>query len=190
MIHEMRIYDLAVGKAAAYIELFRSVGVVAVTRHLPMAGYWLAESGPLNRLYHLWIYESLSERDACRAGLANDDAWTSGFVPLGFPLITRQQNLLLSLTHSSDGFDQVIKARKQPHPAQPNGPMYAPGFMSLAFGIRLGDDLGNRPVARWMVLSGAQPKDELALFDTAGLETPSAARDHVVLRPLSVSPLR
>ena len=190
MIHEMRIYDLAVGKAPAYIELFRSVGVAAVTRHLPMAGYWLAESGPLNRLYHLWIYENLAERDACRAGLANDDEWTSGFVPLGFPLIMRQQNMLLRLTHSSDAFDQVIKVRKEPHPAQPNGPMYAPGLMSLAFGRHLGDDIGNTPVARWTVLSGAKLNDELALFDTAGLETSSEARDHVVLRPLSVSPLR
>lgn len=190
MIHEMRIYDLAVGKAPAYIELFRSVGVAAVTRHLPMAGYWLAESGPLNRLYHLWIYENLAERDACRAGLANDDEWTSGFVPLGFPLIMRQQNMLLCLTHSSDRFDRVIAARKQPHPAQPNGPMYAPDLMSLAFGTGFGDDLGNGPLARWTVLSGAKGKDELALFDTAGLEIPSTARDHVVLRPLSLSPLR
>ena len=75
MIFELRAYDLIPGKAPDYIDLFRKDGVQYVTRHLPMGGYWLTDSGMLNRLYHLWIYESLEERMECRAGLATDADW-------------------------------------------------------------------------------------------------------------------
>ena len=73
MLFELRTYDLKPGKAPVYLEFFRTAGVALVTRHLPMMGYWMVESGRLNRIEHLWAYRDMAERDACRAGLAEQD---------------------------------------------------------------------------------------------------------------------
>jgi len=110
MIFEWRSYDLRVGKAPEYLALFSREGVQHATRHLPMGGYWLAESGALNRIHHLWIYDSLAERDACRAGLAQETGWVQGFVPRGFPLIERQENRLMRLERGSDVLAAVAGA--------------------------------------------------------------------------------
>ena len=54
-----------------------------ITRHLPLVGYWLTEVGPLNRIEHLWAYESLADRAARRGRLMGDTEWTGGFLPRG-----------------------------------------------------------------------------------------------------------
>ena len=61
-----------------------------MTRHLPLLGYWLTESGRLNVLHHLGAYTDLDDRAARRAGLAADTEWSSGFGPRAFPLIENQ----------------------------------------------------------------------------------------------------
>ena len=61
MLFELRTYDLKPGKAPAYLEFFRTFGVRLVTRHLPMGGYWMVESGRLNRIEHLWITQLLPQ---------------------------------------------------------------------------------------------------------------------------------
>lgn len=121
MIFEWRSYDLGVGKALEYLNLFSREGVQYATRHLPMGGYWLAESGPLNRIHHLWIYNSLAERDACRAGLAQETGWVQGFMPRGFPLIVRQENRLMRLERGSDALERVVAGRLRTHPALAEG---------------------------------------------------------------------
>ena len=34
-----------------------------------MVGYYVTESGPLNLVVHLWAYDSLDQRDKCRAAM-------------------------------------------------------------------------------------------------------------------------
>ena len=84
MFFELRTYDLKPGKAPVYLDFFRTFGVSRVTRHLPMIGYWQVESGRLNRIEHLWAYDSFEERDACRAGLLSETEWMVDFVPKAF----------------------------------------------------------------------------------------------------------
>lgn len=184
MIFEWRSYDLAAGRAAEYLALFSRDGVQHATRHLPMGGYWLAESGTLNRIHHLWIYATLAERDACRAGLAADAGWTRGFVPRAFPLILRQENRLLRLVRGSTALEAVVAGRRRAHPAPPgDAPLFAPGFMTLTQGAAPADAL-----AVWETTHGTAPGDVLAL--SAGLPAaPPGARAHQMLRALAVSPL-
>jgi len=71
------------GSAMAYVELFSQFGVVLVSKHLPLVGYWHSEVGELNQLWHPWAYESMNE--ARRAGprsAPNGAGWKSSQVRL------------------------------------------------------------------------------------------------------------
>lgn len=192
MIFELRAYDLIPGKAPDYIELFRKDGVQYVTRHLPMGGYWLTDSGMLNRLYHLWIYESLEERMECRAGLAADADWNTRFVPKGFPLILSQRNMLMEVTEASSDLQAVVAARRASHAGQGDAdPMFGPDYLSLTSGPALAD--GAELLGRWRCVSGENPGRVTTLYrhrrDDPFSTAPGAER-HELLRALSCSPLR
>ena len=191
MLHELRIYDLRPGAVPAYADLFRVRGLPHVTRHLPMVGYWATDSGALNRLYHLWVYDSLAERDTCRAGLAADPDWMQGFVPEGFALIRRQQNLLLRLEAGSPAMDRAVAARQTHRPAvAPATPLFAPGRMSLVESPA-GPEDGTR-IARWRVISGDRPGRSLALHahgEGDPFATAAGTTRHEILRAFSFSPL-
>lgn len=193
MLYELRAYDLVAGKAPAYLELFRTAGVQYVTRHLPMAGYWLTDSGMLNRLYHLWIYESLEERAACRAGLAGDRDWNEGFVPKGFPLIAAQRNFIMKLEDSSPLLDAVTEARKTVHVGQEDEePMFSPDLLSLAFGASGTSSEQTERLGVWKIVSGSKVGTKVSLYrhlDGNALSTSAGAECHVVLRACGFSPI-
>ena len=192
MIYELRAYDLKPGQGPTYLDVFRKAGVQYVTRHLPMGGYWLTDSGVLNRLYHLWIYESLGERLACRAGLAGDADWNGGFVPQGFPLIVAQRNFLMGLQEGSEALSQVVADRKQVHPGQTDcTPMFADAYLSLTFGAAR--HAGAEILGRWQVISGEGPGRIVTLYRHGAddpMATAEGAERHELLRSLSCSPLR
>lgn len=193
MIFELRAYDLVPGKGPEYLDLFRRNGVQYVTRHLPMGGYWLTDSGALNRLYHLWIYENLDERLACRASLAQDAEWGQEFVPKGFALILSQRNMLMELLEGSGDLDTVLARRTACHAGQgEDDPMFAPDYLSLVAGEAA--PAGSPMLARWRVVSGETPGQVLTLFRHGGGDDPFAtapgAERHELLRALSFSPLR
>ena len=192
MIFELRAYDLIAGKGPEYLDLFRRDGVQYVTRHLPMGGYWLTDSGMLNRLYHLWIYESLDERLACRAGLAGDAEWNQRFVPKGFPLILSQANMLMEQLEGSDALSAVVASRKDVHAGQSaDDPMFAPDYLSLTVGEMRSEEA--ELLGRWRVLSGEVPGAVVTLYCHAGSDpfvTAKGTERHELLRSLSCSPLR
>lgn len=192
MIFELRAYDLVPGTGPEYLDLFRRDGVQYVTRHLPMGGYWLTDSGMLNRLYHLWIYESLEERLACRAGLAGDADWNGRFVPKGFPLIVAQRNMLMALQAGSAPLEAVVAARKTVHAGQgAEDPMFAPAYLSLTEGAARTD--GAELLGRWQVISGEAPGSIVTLYrhlDSDPFATAEGVQRHELLRSLSCSPLR
>ncbi|WP_434287759.1 NIPSNAP family protein [Celeribacter sp. SCSIO 80788] len=188
MIHELRAYDLKPGTGPAYLALFMRQGMGAVTRHLPMAGYWLTDTGALNRLYHLWIYESLEERAAARVGLGADRDWTEGFVPEGFPMIVTQRNMLMERLEGGAMLDAAEVGRKTHHPNAPEVPVFAEGMQSLTFGA---DAACDQPlVGRWRVISGETLGEIVTLWGGDPMASAKGATRHEILRPISVSPLR
>lgn len=94
MIFELRTYDLRPGDAQRYANLFANAGLEIITRHLPMVGYYLTETGRLNRLIHLWRYEDLADRARRRSKLYRDADWLRDFIPHGLPLLQSQCNQL------------------------------------------------------------------------------------------------
>ncbi len=95
MIVEQRIYTLQPGKASEYLELYEREGLAIqepILGHL--IGYFSSEVGPLNRIVHMWGYESFDDRDRRRAELATNEKWQA-FVQKLRVLIVEQENLIL-----------------------------------------------------------------------------------------------
>lgn len=188
MIHELRIYDLRPGSAPDYLALFQKQGLGAVTRHLPLAGYWLSESGALNRLYHLWIYADLVERATARAGLAGDSDWNRLFVPHGFPLILRQRNMLMRLVEGGEPIRRAEAGRLRHHANRPGeSALFADSMQCLTRGQAAPTE---PPLARWQVLSGECSGERIALWQGDGLGFAADCDRHEILRPLACSPLK
>ncbi|MFP6594378.1 MAG: NIPSNAP family protein [Dehalococcoidia bacterium] len=74
MIHEFRTYDLKPGSIAAYIE--RVSDVIEERKKLsPLVGYFYTEVGRLNRVLHIWQYDSVEHRDEMRAKAVAGGNW-------------------------------------------------------------------------------------------------------------------
>ena len=191
MLFELRAYDLKPGTGPTYLEAFRKNGLQFVTRHLPMVGYWLTDSGALNRLYHLWAYESLQERLRCRAALAGDADWNDGFVPKGFPLIVAQRNQIMQLETGSPMLERAVVNRKMVHHAHgADVPMFTPDYLSLATGG--GSQSKAQLLGRWRVVSGESPGETTSLFchkTDDPMASAQGAKRHELLRSLTGSPL-
>ncbi|MCX8998214.1 NIPSNAP family protein [Rhizobiaceae bacterium BDR2-2] len=187
MIHEWRSYRLKPGAAPDYLALLADRGLPFVTRHLPLTGYWLGETGPLNTIHHLWSYADWAEREACRAALSAEEAWTQGFVPEAFALVEEQHNRFLRLTVSSPAFDAALAQRGDARRARVAGtPLFAGECAALVDGLAV-----HEAVAVWDTLSG-EPGGPLSLLPRGADPVPAAPLSgaaHVVLRPLAFSPL-
>jgi len=97
MIHELRTYGVQPGKAGEYAELSGSVGrSIRGDRFGKLVGYWTTEHGMLNQVVHLWEYADVAARAQARGGLAKDPRWQQEFLPRAQPLVTWQENMLLT----------------------------------------------------------------------------------------------
>ena len=96
MIVEMRTYTLALGATGRYFKLYRDKGLEVQKRILGhLVGYYGVEVGELNKVIHLWAYESLDERARRRAELWADADWLAYVGEVG-PLVTAQENQILT----------------------------------------------------------------------------------------------
>ena len=96
MIVEMRTYTLAVGATARYFKLYSDKGLAVQKRILGhLVGYYSVEIGGLNKIIHLWAYESLDERARRRAALWADEEWLAYVREVG-GLVTVQENQILT----------------------------------------------------------------------------------------------
>ena len=91
MIYELRTYTLHPGRTATFCNLVEKVGFPARGNSCGTClGFWTAEFGMLNQVWHLWRYNSLDERTRLRAQLSQNTRWTTEFVPKIAPLLMRQ----------------------------------------------------------------------------------------------------
>jgi len=66
MIVEFRTYRLKPGTVATAEERFGQ-GLPARTKVSPLAAFWHTEVGPLNRIIHVWPYDSFEQRSQVRS---------------------------------------------------------------------------------------------------------------------------
>ena len=194
MLYEWRSYRFAPGRAVAYLRDFQSAGLPLVTRHLPLVGYWLTEAGRLNVLHHLWVYADLDDRAACRARLAADADWTEGFGPRAFPMIERQETLLLAALDEAPRLVAAVAAARTARPAlAEDAPLLGPGWAVLETADAPGEPPeGAEPVGLWRVAWGERPGTCLRLSradEAQGIAVQGTARRRELMRPTAFSPL-
>lgn len=98
MIYEMRTYTFQQGKLPAYLELAQNVGrPVRGNNYGQNHGYWVAEFGQLNQVWHLWSYASHEERDRLRVELGKNERWAKEYVPNIRPMLVRQDIRFLNV---------------------------------------------------------------------------------------------
>ncbi|MBV9858477.1 MAG: NIPSNAP family protein [Alphaproteobacteria bacterium] len=74
MIVEMRTYALQPGTVASFEERFAQA-LPARAKLSPLAAFWHTEVGPLNRVIHVWPYNSFEDRTRIRAEAFRLDSW-------------------------------------------------------------------------------------------------------------------
>jgi hypothetical protein len=74
MIVEMRSYDLK-PRSVEEVEKRFAEALPVRTQFSPLAAFWHTEVGPLNRVIHVWAYDSLDERARIRALAAETGQW-------------------------------------------------------------------------------------------------------------------
>jgi hypothetical protein len=96
MIVEIRTYTLAVGATGRYFKLYGDKGLEIQKRILGhLVGYYGVEVGELNKVVHLWAYESLDERARRRKELWADKEWLAYVAEAG-GLVIQQENQILT----------------------------------------------------------------------------------------------
>src|SRR2546430_17373096 len=74
MIIEMRTYTVQPGSVATVEERFGQA-LPARAKLSPLAAFWHTEVGPLNRVIHVWAYDSFEERTRVRAEPQKLEGW-------------------------------------------------------------------------------------------------------------------
>ena len=116
MVYELRCYTLAPGKMPEYLKAAETIGRPARGQNFGVNhGYWTAEFGALNQIWHLWKYDSYEERTRLRGELMKHKPWTEGYVPV------IQNGELIVPTRPGWGADineEAVRAHppKNPHP--------------------------------------------------------------------------
>ncbi|XP_041800367.1 protein NipSnap homolog 3A [Chelmon rostratus] len=88
---EFRTYCIRPDQYAAFLKL-TSEKIHLRTAHSELIGYWSVEYGGLNKVFHIWKYDSYSQRAAVRAALAQDPSWISEYISKAIPMLESQDN--------------------------------------------------------------------------------------------------
>jgi NIPSNAP len=76
VIVDVRTYRIKPGKMPQELDLYAKRGLAPQTRHLgPPLAYLHGESGDINALVHLWVFEDAADRACKRAAMMADPEW-------------------------------------------------------------------------------------------------------------------
>ena len=95
MFVEERIYRLKIGAVPEYCKIYEEFGMKTQLKHLPhMVGYYFTEVGTLNMIVHMWAYDSLDQREKCRAAMQADPEWKK-YLEKSRPLMEKQETRIM-----------------------------------------------------------------------------------------------
>ncbi|XP_012669818.1 protein NipSnap homolog 3A isoform X1 [Clupea harengus] len=89
--YEFRTYCIQPHQNAAFLRLTNEK-IHLRTAHSELMGYWSVEYGGLNQVFHIWKYDSYSQRAGVRAALAQDPSWIEQYISKAMPMLTSQDN--------------------------------------------------------------------------------------------------
>uniref|UniRef100_A0AAY4CA66 NIPSNAP domain-containing protein n=1 Tax=Denticeps clupeoides TaxID=299321 RepID=A0AAY4CA66_9TELE len=88
---EFRTYCIHPCQNAAFLSLTNEK-IHLRTAHSELVGYWSVEYGGLNQVFHIWKYDSYSQRAGVRAALARDSDWMEQYISKAMAMLTSQNN--------------------------------------------------------------------------------------------------
>ncbi len=95
MIYEERTYTIVPGGIAEYMANYEDLGLPVQLEVLGnLIGFFRTEIGGLNKVVHIWGYDSLDERLEKRDRLARHPDWPR-YLDANLALIVDQENRLL-----------------------------------------------------------------------------------------------
>jgi hypothetical protein len=76
MIVDLRIYTCRPNRMGEFVKLYEEKAWPLQKKYLGNClGWYTTVEGPMNRVVHLWGYESQADREARRDAMAADPAW-------------------------------------------------------------------------------------------------------------------
>ena len=95
MILEERTYTIRTGLVQEYLELYEREGYTPHRKFLgDPVGWFTTETGTLNRVVHMWRYESHADREERREKLYADKDWLA-FIPKTAAYIEKMENKIV-----------------------------------------------------------------------------------------------
>ncbi|MGD9602280.1 MAG: NIPSNAP family protein [Gammaproteobacteria bacterium] len=97
-IYEMRTYTLQVGKLSEAVKLYSEIGYPVLEKSglsAKLVGYFIADTGMINQLVHLWKFDDDADRRAHWAKLYANTDFMEGFAGKFRPLLVSQEVKLL-----------------------------------------------------------------------------------------------
>ncbi len=95
MVYEERIYTIRPGKMAEYLRNYEELGLPVQLEVIGnLIGFFRTDVGGLNKVVHIWGYESLDDRLKKRDELARHPDWPA-YLAANLPLIEEQENRVL-----------------------------------------------------------------------------------------------
>jgi NIPSNAP protein len=98
-LYEMRTYTLYVGKMAEAQKLYTELGFPALKNgghDKNLLGYFVADTGMINQLAHIWKFKDDSTRRAHWAAVFADKDFVEGFASKFRPLVMSQEVKLMT----------------------------------------------------------------------------------------------
>src|SRR5438874_11995044 len=98
-LYEMRTYTLYVGKMVEAQKLYTELGFPALKNgghDKNLLGYFVADTGMINQLVHLWKFKDDSDRRAHWAAVFANKDFVDAFVSEFRPLVMSQEGTLLN----------------------------------------------------------------------------------------------
>ena len=113
MYVEERMYTLKIGTAPEYLKHYQNEGMKVQLKHLPhMVGYYFTEVGPLNMIVHLWAYDSLDQRDKCRAAMSADPEWQTYLTKIRPPMERQETRVMKCAPFFVERLNKMLAAVK------------------------------------------------------------------------------
>ncbi|SAL51762.1 NIPSNAP family protein [Caballeronia cordobensis] len=96
MIIEQRTYTLKPGTVQPFLALYQSDGLDVQAEALGnLVGYFVTETGELNRVVQLWGFETFEDRLQRRRALSQSEAWRAFLTKAGSYVIEQRSELLM-----------------------------------------------------------------------------------------------
>ena len=96
MIHELQTYAVKSGALVEMLTENQSALEIARPYHGTLEGSWVSEVGALNRVWNLWSFQDLNQRQEMWEALAKDSRWTEQHLPRLASLILRRDSRVMA----------------------------------------------------------------------------------------------